>query len=904
MDSKKRVFVTGDFVLDHHIYEGVRHHYADSGDGVRHIRELGGAALIEKILRFLLDAKDGDDSLVLGTDFKIGDALDSKKITPDNDQAYAIWGPTLKNPDKEPKVWRVSFEMGFGGNRSQLKRVEWPSSKEPQGRFDVVVISDGGLGFRDSSKEWLADALKEDGWIVLKTAAPLQEGALWSQLLKDHSDRLVVILSASELRKSNAQISSGLSWEESLETLGREIVKDGALDQLPKCRHLIVAFESEGALWIDLNERPKLEKGMLEKVVCHFIYQASGIEGDHQRRSKGRAFGFLSCLTAAIVKPLVRGGAVDFSAALEGGLSAMHDLLENGHGPSDYEASGFPAERLAGVINEATCRYSRAVLPLSSLCEKPTCPDSVTGVSSESGGCWSLLREVLKSKDCECIDPAYDLAKLVIRHGPIALESLPHLRMKALMSVDRREIEALRGLERIVQEYADRKKAKKPLSIGVFGPPGSGKSFTVKQFAQSLLGKDGWMEFNLSQFSGPEDLNGAFHQIRDAVLRGLVPVAFFDEFDAQEYRWLQYLLAPMQDGYFQDGQITHPIGKCIFIFAGGTSRSFETFGPVKPGNSHNPGKTSFQIEREEIEYRVFKFAKGPDFKSRLDGFLNINGPNRRCLPAEEVDSPDICDIFFPIRRAFITRGEFNCEAHTRLNIDEGLLNAIVEVESYKHGSRSLGKVLDPLKAALPGALYRSLIPPRGQLALHTDADAFLEKCRLAEPTAPIATFKDDADRLRAAKAIHDTWQTLGVVQGWKTKDSVVPFEELAKFWKNSNLAAADRMAEILSLVDLKLEEGGITDDQRKFVLNKIEYHLELMAEVEHAGWMDWHLEQGWILGPKKDKDLRVAPTAKSHPCLRPYTKLSDLERNKDRNSIRHFLDFAEAGGMRIVPVRR
>ena len=56
--------------------------------------------------------------------------------------------------------------------------------------------------------------------------------------------------------------------------------------------------------------------------------------------------------------------------------------------------------------------------------------------------------------------------------------------------------------------------------------------------------------------------------VRDEVLRGNTPVVFWDEFDSREYHWLQYLLAPMQDGKFQDGQINHPIGKSVFIFAG------------------------------------------------------------------------------------------------------------------------------------------------------------------------------------------------------------------------------------------------------------------------------------------------------------------------------------------------
>ena len=170
--------------------------------------------------------------------------------------------------------------------------------------------------------------------------------------------------------------------------------------------------------------------------------------------------------------------------------------------------------------------------------------------------------------------------------GPTALDNLPVARFGALLTVDREEIESLRSLRRLITSYEKAGPQNKPLSIGVFGPPGAGKSFGVMQIAKAVLGeKVEPLTFNLSQFSDPAALNGAFHQVRDKVLAGVTPVVFWDEFDSQDYHWLQYLLAPMQDGTFQETQLNHPIGKCVFIFAGATSSTFQHFGPPDPGKA-------------------------------------------------------------------------------------------------------------------------------------------------------------------------------------------------------------------------------------------------------------------------------------------------------------------------------
>ena len=263
-------------------------------------------------------------------------------------------------------------------------------------------------------------------------------------------------------------------------------------------------------------------------------------------------------------------------------------------------------------------------------------------VCSDPGCPWTILSQSESGRVARGAPavPLTGLAHLAARYGRQALSHVPALRRGSLFTVDRSEIESFRALDTLIWKYEHGGVQKKPLSIGVFGPPGAGKSFGVEALAKSVLGeKVPFLEFNLSQFNEPHELIGAFHRVRDAVLKGVTPVAFWDEFDSRQYRWLQYLLAPMQDGAFQEQGVILPIGKCIFVFAGGTSPTLEAFGvaePIEPTVDElkkleaAPRKNRHDQYREQVDrFQAFRLLKGPDFISRLHGYLNVLGPNPR-----------------------------------------------------------------------------------------------------------------------------------------------------------------------------------------------------------------------------------------------------------------------------------
>ena len=365
--TAQNILITGDFILDNHIYEGQRNDYGDATSlGVHLCRQLGGAALVHQIVEQLIlpNKKEKKAQARWRSISAVKDPSRAMlaQISPP-EQAYAYWQPFAEDAKKKPVqlVWRVRRAMGFGQGKE-------PSQLQPanvfQGAPNIVVVSEGGMGFRDCVENWPEKAMEQARWIVLKTTAPVAQGPLWEYLTQNYAGKLIVIVSAHELRKSfSARISTGLSWEETVEGLFRELRPQGTLYALTQCRHLVVSLESEGALWLNLPKELSFDKAE----AC-LVYAASAIEGESAHNIEGISFGFLSCLTAAVTWALTQNfddphlsNNPDLAMALARGLAAMKDLREQGHGPvTDQPASGFPAKRLAGVIRKTTLRYSQA----------------------------------------------------------------------------------------------------------------------------------------------------------------------------------------------------------------------------------------------------------------------------------------------------------------------------------------------------------------------------------------------------------------------------------------------------------------------------------------------------------------------------------------------------------------
>ena len=143
-----------------------------------------------------------------------------------------------------------------------------------------------------------------------------------------------------------------------------------------------------------------------------------------------------------------------------------------------------------------------------------------------------------------------------------------------------------------------------------------------------------------------------------------------------------------------------------------------------------------------------------------------------------------------------------------------------------------------------------------------------------------------------AAAIHETYRALSRSEGWSLRSGLDrPYAELDEADKEDNRAAVRRMTDVLAAGHLALSDDAAAPEVPEAALAA---KLEQMAEAEHIGWMAHRSDDGWRWGEQRDDE------AKRHPSMRPYALLSEEEKDKDRNNVRHYKDFAAHAGYHIT----
>jgi len=750
----------------------------------------------------------------------------------------------LGNSDKErdQKSFRVKAFNGYCGPRRGVPAL-LPIRGDEAGA-DLVVLDDSNNGFRNRPEAWpLAIIKKRAATVILKTCSPFAEGLLWDHLMAHFTSRLITIVQVDDLRLEGVHISRRLSWERTVKDLMWQYQNHPSFHVLRRSAFLIVRFGVEGAVL--LCNRETEPRG--------FLFYDPGIgEESFRQLYKGVMPGMGSAFTAALAACVVKGDEQEIRTGIYNGFFCAREIWKRGFGP-DERHFAYPL----GVFSPSP-RKKTAI-------EEVQIPGHLCREESEAEP-WSLLHD-LATMGLE------QAARFYVEHGwDTALARVPAAKYRDLYTIDRSEIESYRSIHNLIHEYLNSEKKSKPLAVAVFGAPGSGKSFGIGEIAESIApGKIQKIEFNLSQFTTVQDLISAFHKIRDIALSGKIPLVFFDEFDSTfggANGWLKFFLSPIQDGSFREGETVHPLGKAVFVFAGGIHHTFADFARLK--SAQEKGSEGGHCETYSAED---KLAKLPDFISRLRGFIDIKGPN----PAGEQDP------YYIIRRALLWRFLITSNARhllgpdKKLAIDRGVLRALLRVPCYKHGVRSMLAILDMSMLANRRSFEPAALPSGTQLNLHVDADAFydlvLQETLLSSQIEKIAM------------AIHERYRADQAGRKPASDPAMQPWKELPGDLIKSNLdAAAD--------IPIKLEEIGYTFVPARGTITPLtfsESELERLARMEHERWNRERSAAGWTMG-ERDHASRTTP------FLVPWEQLPEDVKEWDREAVRAIpLALADAG---------
>lgn len=713
MGERLRVAVVGDTAVDwfaevvpQHVWESVDDDQVENWqrrDGLRLHREAGGACLLARMVEAGLGYVEVD------SDIRSYNDKDLLALVPEH--AINSYADVATYHRDGRRVRLVERFRGFAA-----QPVAPATLPVDDGPVDVLIVDDAGNRFRRLPPDQLPACVRAPGnarLVIVKMSSPLASGAVWNALKPSGANTSalrILVVSAEDLRARGLDISRRLSWERSAVDLCRLLAsakRGDLLSELASFGHLVVRFGLEGAALISTTEDgPRVQ----------LAFDPGAAEDGFSRslpgRMAGRASAFVAAMAASLAadiprqQPAVARELEDrFRRAIEDGLHRARLLAAHGLAERDgrlvYPVSEVFADRQSG-------RPTIGWWPLPPL----------VGAARDITILYSEIETTAAT------GTPYAIARQVAIHGESRLDRLPTARFGKLLLADRKSIEAYRSVANLFEEYLARPNDHRPLSIAVFGSPGAGKSFGVKEIGRHIAAdKIVPCIFNLAEFVDTRGLVGAFQAARDVSLKGKVPLVLFDEFDTdldgRALGWLKFFLAPMQDGEFNEDRHIHPLGRAIFIFAGGTAHSYGAFARTSDGVGGD-GRADLEdpTRRRSLD---FKALKGPDFVSRLRGHVDIPGLN----PDDGRRETD--DKSYLVRRALLLRGFLKHKAprlfrgvDQTLAIDGPVLDAFLCAERYVHGARSMEAIIDMSLLANRSQFEMSSLPPDWQLRPHVD----------------------------------------------------------------------------------------------------------------------------------------------------------------------------------------
>ncbi len=174
--------------------------------GTRMTAKPGGALLLADFMR------TATGITVVSPQLKDIDKISPKVLLHSNAELELFpYSSDRRDVDKDQMVYRIGRCRGFTGPTEDFSVPLSFEDDDP--RADMVVLDDAGNGFRDDETRWPL-AIQDEGQnpiVVCKMHRPLASGDLWGHVSRNHSERLVMVVTADDLRASGMNLSRSLS---------------------------------------------------------------------------------------------------------------------------------------------------------------------------------------------------------------------------------------------------------------------------------------------------------------------------------------------------------------------------------------------------------------------------------------------------------------------------------------------------------------------------------------------------------------------------------------------------------------------------------------------------------------------------------------------------------------------
>lgn len=645
---KPKILVAGDNSKDRFIYlEG----FPDKPANLRD-------AWVNAIRFWTADLDGGAGAL---RQYLMAMGIDNMDPCPENDVIAESMYALTRKKDKKGQRWCVGQAVTAGEcdySSGELAKCfpEILSNETP------AVIIDFNQGWLKKNKNMLHDFL-QNRFYIIRTHDPRKEE--WRNIRQEGIKMGIWVSPIQDMADGSLWFPG--NWESLCERLLGYLQADDTLWRNGKwLQYVVIQISYDGAFVVG----PEIdEKGEL------LIFK-----GDQPDSFSREDYGIVVAggivFVYSLTQALLSSSGLDSSKILDcvrTGLARIRKVVIEGYdGPPEGQTDWSPPK----TTN----------LPIKSL-ETPETDDIITYNMTPPEGNWDTACAIVCGNEDKLRE------KTVFRLGEL-ITSCPEYAHTLLCLISRIENHVNSG--------------KGVFSFSIFGGPGSGKSFVARRTAIAVDPAESKFErvtFNLSQFNEPARLVDAFKQIQTIGLRGKIPFVTWDEFDTfyngKQAGWLSSFLMPMEDANFFDGMTSRALGKCVFVFVGGT---FEDERDFREWASKDEGKE----------------LKAPDFHSRQDSSLTVPSLDLVVGIDESIKRDDPAKLV----RAIAIRRFLNLERHKeRLgkikSISQEVLAFLLHVP-LRHGMRSLERIITASELSKTTCFQIFHLAPLDVLQLHVD----------------------------------------------------------------------------------------------------------------------------------------------------------------------------------------